>query len=216
MTTRSATDTATAALRWSELDGQPSRSPSAHADHEDEPVITVDDNNLTGESWSADRRRISGPTTRTSPAQRMLASTLTASTPTASQHRQDQTRPGKPTPPKVDVTCYWPQIELTKTGDELSKIGDDVTYNIGWRTTRRPTQACASSPARSAIRRSASTRRSLWPLARATPRPRRFQSVHGIRSVRQHRLVTCKPVAATAPGGRAAAPSRSMTARNEH
>jgi len=30
----------------------------------------------------------------------------------------------------VGITCYWPQIDLTKSGDELSKIGDDVTYQI--------------------------------------------------------------------------------------
>ncbi len=30
----------------------------------------------------------------------------------------------------MDVACYWPQIELTKTGDALSKIGDGVTYSI--------------------------------------------------------------------------------------
>jgi hypothetical protein len=31
---------------------------------------------------------------------------------------------------QVGITCYWPQIELTKTGDELSKIGDGVTYTF--------------------------------------------------------------------------------------
>ena len=30
----------------------------------------------------------------------------------------------------VDVNCNWPQIELTKTGDTLSKIGDEVGYFI--------------------------------------------------------------------------------------
>lgn len=30
----------------------------------------------------------------------------------------------------TEVNCYWPQIELTKSGDELSKITDKVYYDI--------------------------------------------------------------------------------------
>ena len=37
------------------------------------------------------------------------------------------------------TNLFQPAIELTKTGDANSKIGDKVDYAIAWRTTPRPT-----------------------------------------------------------------------------
>ncbi len=46
------------------------------------------------------------------------------------QTRRKLSKPNNPTTPMVDVTCYWPQIDITKNGDTLSKIGDKVYYDI--------------------------------------------------------------------------------------
>ena len=94
------------------------------------PVITVDDNNLIGENWSVDRAAGEWTYTKdftcsTNPSlySNGKYSFSVINTATINESGQNDTA-------TVDVTCYWPQIELTKTGDTLSKIGDDVTYTI--------------------------------------------------------------------------------------
>ena len=87
-------------------------------------MITVDDDNLTGETWSADRAAGEWTYTKdfacsTNPADYTDGKYAYSLTNTAKINETGQTDTAK-----VDVNCYWPQIELTKTGDELSKIGD--------------------------------------------------------------------------------------------
>lgn len=97
---------------------------------EDEPVITVDDDNLTDEDWSANRTV--GEWTYTKP----FACSMNPADYTAGKYSYSHintatiNQTGQTDTAKVDVNCYMPQIELTKTGDALSKIGDAVNYTI--------------------------------------------------------------------------------------
>jgi hypothetical protein len=97
---------------------------------ENEPVITVNDDNLTGESWSADRAAGEWTYTKsfvcsTNPNDFSGGKYAYSHNNTATINETSQTDTAK-----VDVACYWPQIDLSKTGDPLSKIGDGVTYLI--------------------------------------------------------------------------------------
>ena len=94
------------------------------------PVITVDDDNLTGENWTANRAY----------GEWTYSKDFTCSTDakdyTDGKYSYSHTNTAKivetkqSDDAKVDVTCYWPQIDITKNGDTLSKIGDKVYYDI--------------------------------------------------------------------------------------
>ena len=123
-------NTATAVFAEANWTGTAPITFSATPSTEDEPVITVDDDNLTGESWSA--TRASGEWTYN----KDFVCSTDASKYTDGKYSYSLTNTatinetGQYDTAKVDVNCYWPQIELTKTGDTLSKIGDGVTYSI--------------------------------------------------------------------------------------
>ncbi len=124
------TNTATAVFAGVNWTGSANIAFSATPTTEKDPVITVDDDNLTGENWSADRAPGGWTYTKdfacsTNPADYTDGKYSYSHTNTAKINETGQTDTAK-----VDVTCYWPQIELTKTGDTLSKIGDGVTYTI--------------------------------------------------------------------------------------
>jgi hypothetical protein len=173
---------------------------SANPSTENEPVITVDDDNLTGETWSANRD--SGEWTYTKP----FACSTNPADYTAGKYSYSLTNTakinetGQTDTAKVDVTCYWPQIKLTKTGDALSKIGDGVTYTIKL-DNNTPTDAglralsCTITDAKIGFSKAitlasgasgTSTKAFTIPAGASDP----FLNTAS---------VTCKPVAATAP-----------------
>lgn len=173
---------------------------SATPTTEDEPVITVDDDNLTGEVWSADRT--GGEWTYSKdfacsadPDDYTDGVYSFSHLNTAKINETEQTDTAN-----VDVTCYWPQIKLTKTGDGLSKIGDDVTYTIKLENNTPVAAslrdlACTISDALIGFNKSVilapsasdtSTKTFTIPTSASDP----FDNTAS---------VTCKPVAATAP-----------------
>ncbi len=123
-------NTATAAFAGANWTGTYPIVFSASPTTENEPVITVDDDNLTDENWSADRAKGEWTYTKpfvcsTNPADYKDGKYSYSLINTAKINETLQTDTAT-----VDVTCYWPQIDITKTGDALSKIGDGVTYSI--------------------------------------------------------------------------------------
>ena len=121
-------NTATATFAGVDWTGTAAITFSEDPTTEDQPAITVDDDNLSGEAWSADRQ--AGEWTYT----KDFACSTDASKYTDGKYSYYETNTatinetGQTDTAKVDVTCYWPQIDLTKTGDKLSKIGDGVAY----------------------------------------------------------------------------------------
>jgi hypothetical protein len=123
-------NTATAVFAGANWTGTAPFGFSATPTTEDEPIITVGDDNLTGEDWSADRSDAEWTYNKdfacsTNPDDYTGGKYSFSHTNTATINET-----GQKDTATVGVTCYWPQIELTKTGDTLSKIGDDVYYDV--------------------------------------------------------------------------------------
>ena len=94
------------------------------------PVITVDDNNLTGEDWSANRAYSEWAYTRdfacsTNPDDYTDGKYSYSLTNTATINETGQTDTAK-----VDVTCIYPQLKINKTVNMLPFSGPELTFQL--------------------------------------------------------------------------------------